>query len=107
MSVEKSQLTRKHSSGMRTARLLTMAVGGCVRGVHVQEGGCMCPRGCVWGLCREAVSRGLCTTPWTQRQTHPPPPVNRMTDTGKNIILSQTSFAGSNNVTFRFIFRER
>ena len=59
-------------------------------GVYLPRGGCTCLGVCVpaWGvyLPREGTCPGN------------PPPVNRITDTCKNITLSQTSFAGGNNV---------
>ena len=59
---------------MRTARLLTVSQ-------HALGRGCVSPgvstQGCVW-------------------QT--PPPVDRMTDTCKNITFPQTSFAGGSEI---------
>ena len=67
-------LSRMHSSRMRTARFRGCLPGG------------VCPVGCVYlgGVCLGGV--------------HPSPPVNRMTDSCKNITLPQTSFVGGNNV---------
>ena len=62
-----------HSSGMRTARLLTVSQ-------HALPGGVP-----GWGV----YLPGGGTCPGT-------PPVNRITDTCKNITLPQTSFAGGN-----------
>ena len=70
-----SVITRKHSSNMCTARLLT--VGG-LRCVQV---------GCVWG----------CAPPWTQRHTPP-----QWTDKHLwNLTLPQTSFAGGSQPSFQ------
>ena len=59
-------LTRKHSSKMRTARLLIMGVVS--RGVC--PGGCVCPMGCAQGRCVQAECPGGCTPP--DPEAHPP-----------------------------------
>ena len=60
-------LTRMHSSGMRTARLLTVSEHALGRGVSAQ--GVCVPRGCLPGDVWQ-------TQPQDQRQT---PPVERQT----------------------------
>ena len=76
-----------HSSRMRTGRALTVFRGGVpARGVYLLEGVYL-PRGSVpaQGV---YLTGGGCTWPGTPT----PPPVNRMTDTCKNITLAKTSF---------------
>ena len=66
---------------MRTARLLTVRVYVCVQGsVH------------------NPFDAEADTPPTPEPQTDTHPLVNIMTDTCKNIILPQTSFAGGSNV---------
>ena len=101
-----------HSSRMRTGRALTVSGGGCLPGAGgaCQGGGCVpgggaCQGGCLpgggacqggWclpggvpargGACQGGVpARGGCLT-------SPPHPVDRITDTCKNITLAKTSF---------------
>ena len=78
----KTMNTRMHSSRMRTGRSLTVCRGvhACRRGGACFLGGCMLPGGCMlWGGCP-----GM---HWGR----PPPNVNRITDTSKNITLATTS----------------
>ena len=49
----KLDLTRKHSSRMRIAHLLTVVEG-------VSQGVCMCSGVCVHGGVQRSVSRGVC-----------------------------------------------
>ena len=71
-------ITRLHSSSMRTARLLPVFPSmHCAGGVSAPVGG-----------------GGVLVSQHALRQT---PHVNRMTDRCKNITLPQTSFAGGNN----------
>ena len=86
--------TRMHSSGMRTGRSLTvdrLPESAAGRGVSA-SGGCLLPRG---GVCFQGVSApggGECLL-WgvSQHALRQTPPVNRMTDTSKNITLATTS----------------
>ena len=69
-----------------------MAEGGCVAGKRAWQGGVCAWQGgvCAWqGVC-VAGGAGI-HTPLPRRA---PPPVERMTDTCRNITLPQTSFAG-------------
>ena len=88
-----------HSSGMRTARLLTIsqhALGECIpacigQGVYPSmhwEGGGLYPVYTVQG----GVSRGVSA----QGSVADTPLVDRMTDICKNITFPRTSFAGGN-----------
>ena len=80
---------RMHSSGMCTARLLTISQHALCRG-------CL-PRGCLLGVYAQGVGvcpggvvpRGWQTPPSPQDQRQTPSPVNRMTDRCKNITLPQ------------------
>ena len=80
--------TSVHFSRMRTARWLTISQHVLSRGVSTQGGVCPggLPRG--GGVCTGECLQGGClaNTPQT-RGTHPP--VDRMTDTCKNITLPQ------------------
>ena len=100
--------TRMHSSRMRTGRSLTayrslLPGGGGVSargGVCSQEGGVcsggVCSGGCLLG--------GVVVSQHALRQT---PPVNRITDTSKNITLATTSLrpVKTTNITQNFRFR--
>ena len=113
--------TRMHSSRMRTARSLTVCrgllsgwgvcsrgrgcAGGCARGEvceGVPEGVCQrggVPEGGVPGGVPEGVwSWGGVVSQHALRQT--PPPVNRMTNSSKNITLATTSLRPVINVNF-------
>ena len=71
-----------HSSRMHPARLIAVSPS-----MHC-SGGCLLLGGvCLWSL-------GGCSPACTGAD----PPVNRMKDRCKNIILPQTSFAGGNNL---------
>ena len=77
--IQNTQTTRKHSSRMCTAHLLTIRAGGvsrgCVSKVCVCVCACVCEqRGCVHG--GECVSRGYVHTPGPRGTT----PVNKMSD---------------------------
>ena len=111
--------TRKHSSRMCTARLLTVSQHALPRGVpamgvylpwgvyllgRVPARECICPGGCTCqgvylprgvDLPGGVPVQGGCTCLWgcTCPGT---PPVNRMTDRCKNITFPYTSFAGGN-----------
>ena len=87
-----------HSSRMRTARLLTVfqhaLLGGCTcRGMYLPRGVYL-PRG---GVPARGYLLGGVPTGGVPAQVLPPP-VNRITDTCKNITMPQTSFAGGKNV---------
>ena len=76
--------TRLHSNRMRTARALTLSPSMLCAGRGAWSGGCMVRGGAwSWGVVSQHALR----------QT---PPVNRMTNSCKNITLPQTSFAGGN-----------
>ena len=94
-----TDITRLHSSRMRTARALTISpstlCAGVMPGLGVPGlgGGCMVPGpwGCmVLGGC---LVLGGCGIPAC---TEADPSVNRMTNKCKNMTLPQTSFAGGN-----------
>ena len=83
--------TRMHSSGMRTGRSLTICWSLLPRGCLL-PGGCLlwggvCSRGCL--LCGVSAPMGGVISQHALRQT--PPPINRITDTSKNITLATTS----------------
>ena len=101
-------ITRIHSSRMRTTRLLPVSPsmhcsgGTWSWGVH-GPGGCTWSGGGVPGLGGVPGPRGwgmylvLGGVPGPRGVPAQVPPVNRMTDRCKNITLPQTSFAGGNN----------
>ena len=85
-----------HSSRICTGRsLIVDRGGGCFL-----PGGCLLPGGVLpsWGVL-PSQGGGGCLLPGggvvvsqhALRQTHPPPPVNRISDTSKNITLATTS----------------
>ena len=83
-----------HSSRMRTGRSLTICRsllprgGVCYWGVSARGGVCLIQGGCLpLGGCLLQGSIPACTEADT-----PLPPVNRITDTSKNITLATTSF---------------
>ena len=116
----RTELTRMHSSMMRTARLLPVSPHmHCSRGVYLW-GGCLVGGVPAWGvymprgvyLPRGVPTQGVClpggVPAWglylprgRGYLSRYSPPVNRMTDRCKNITLPQTSFAGGNNTTIR------
>ena len=88
MMKAKANVTRLHSSRMRTARLLPISPSmHCTEG-HLAPGGGVCYRGgaCLWsGGYLPLVLEG-CIPAYNGAD---PPPVNRVTDTCKNITLPQ------------------
>ena len=63
------------------------------------------------GVCPRGVCQGACTPPWTKTQTPPiacwdthPPPVNRMTDRGKNITFPQLRLQAVKILRTNFIY---
>ena len=70
------QLTRMHSSRMRTARLLPVSPS-----MHCSQGGTPDPRGCTW-------SRGVYLVGGGGTWPGTPSPVDRMTYTCKNITFA-------------------
>ena len=87
-----TRLSRMHSSGMHTARLLTVSHG------WVSAWGCLCPEMCLPG--------GVYHTPSPLHAgIHPPPPTEGMTHACENITLTQTclravNITGSTTIEF-------
>ena len=100
-----SLTTRMHSSRMRTGAGHWLYAGVCSGGGCLLPGGRVCT--CLWSRGYLPLSPGrylplvrgwllwwVCIPACTE--AGPPPPVNRITDTSKNITLARTSFAAGN-----------
>ena len=84
-STQRAEITRMHSSRMRTGRSLTVCRSLLPRGGCCLLGGCLPGEVSPGGVCLG----GLLPGGYPSMQWGRPPPLNRITDACKNITLAQ------------------
>ena len=91
-----NKIIRMHSSRMRTGRSLNVCCSLLPGGVSAQGGVCLVQGGVclVRGVCLPGPGGGVCLVPggsaWSRGGARRTPPVDRITDTCKNITLATT-----------------